>query len=131
MLKIKVFNYKTFSYNYKHKSFLIEIPNIFQLHFFEKLTLSWMKVSLFNCRMDIWYVLKSHGFNYSSYYLKQLIIDKYLDCWQDKYDTLVCHYILIRSVLFTENFYFLSPIFRKVKKKNVSAIRETYKITML
>ena len=46
-----------------------------------------MKVNLFNCWMDIWYFLKNQGFNYGSYYLKQLMPDKYPDCWQDKHGT--------------------------------------------
>ena len=39
-----------------------------------------MKPSLFNCRMDIWYVLKNQEFNYCNYCLEQLMTDKCPDC---------------------------------------------------
>ena len=38
-----------------------------------------MSVSLFNCWMDIWYVLKKQGFTYGNSHLKQLMTEKYPD----------------------------------------------------
>ena len=38
-----------------------------------------MRVSLFNCRTGIWYVLKNQCVNYCNYHLKQLMTGKYMD----------------------------------------------------
>ena len=78
-----------------------------------------MRVSFFNCRTDIWYVLINQGLNYSNYHLQQSMTanDTYLDCRVLKKadeTTIAFSFVTIRSFLSTESVYFRLATFRQV-----------------
>ena len=86
--------------------------------------------------MDIWHVLKKHGFSYCNYHLEQLITDQYLDCrvlkklpseaWH--FNMSVIHYTVL-SIHGKLLFPFANFETSQKKKKNVSARSEKYIIT--
>ena len=92
-----------------------------------------MKVSLFNCRMDIWYVLKK-TFNYCNYHLKEIMTDNSRDCRVLKKLTRqtwlyvgITYYISLFG-LFCSRKVFISVCRFQISKKSVSAIRKHTKL---